>query len=564
MDQIIRPVQQAQRRLLVGRFFYLLSWTLLIGLTVALIGLALPKFWYLSWLQSAEGLSQWNYGWLLGGVALALLSAGWLTVQSLEPRLVVAAEVDKRFQLKERLSSALCLRPEDLNTPVGQALLQDAIAKAELLEVADQFQYQPSRVGLLPLIPAVLMCGVTFLPEASQPESTDVNDVEKVDRQQIQLMIEDAKKRKEERQQEAKGLADAESDLRKLEKKFDGLLEEQNLDKKTALVKLNDIKQQIEERKAQLESSKELKDNLNRLKDAAQGPAKKLSEALGKGEMMEAQKAIKELAEKLRDGDLNEIEQKKLAADLENMANELNKMAQQKREEKRRLEEELKKAIDQGDLDKAAALQEKIDQAQRQQKGIENMEKMAEKLKECADCMKDGNSGQSKQGQSDSPREGGQGAQGGKSREEAADALDEIADQIGKMQSDLEDLQDLEDLEKLAQACQNCLGGNCPGEPGWQDWAQGDNPTPAAGRRAIEEDETGGFRSRVRGKLQKGETIVTGTADGDNIAGKSASEARELVQRAMNRESDPLENQRLPRAQREHAQQYFEALRKNE
>ena len=65
----------------------------------------------------------------------------------------------------------------------------------------------------------------------------------------------------------------------------------------------------------------------------------------------------------------------------------------------------------------------------------------------------------------------------------------------------------------------------------------------------------------MNGQLQKGETVVTGNADGDNISGKTASQARELVEASLNKKSDPLENQKLPRSQREHVQQYFNKLR---
>ena len=65
----------------------------------------------------------------------------------------------------------------------------------------------------------------------------------------------------------------------------------------------------------------------------------------------------------------------------------------------------------------------------------------------------------------------------------------------------------------------------------------------------------------VKGKIQKGETVVTGHADGNNISGKSVSEAREIARSSMSKRSDPLENQKLPRSQRDHAREYFENLR---
>ena len=77
-------------------------------------------------------------------------------------------------------------------------------------------------------------------------------------------------------------------------------------------------------------------------------------------------------------------------------------------------------------------------------------------------------------------------------------------------------------------------------------------------------DARDNLKSRVKGKLTQGETVVTGNADCVNITGSSVREARELVQSSMPKESDPLENQKFPKAQREHAQQYFESLRKND
>ena len=81
------------------------------------------------------------------------------------------------------------------------------------------------------------------------------------------------------------------------------------------------------------------------------------------------------------------------------------------------------------------------------------------------------------------------------------------------------------------------------------------------GDRPQEAEKTGNYKSRVRGKLQKGQMVVTGKADGENLTGRTTSEAREIVEAAMSSQTDPLEDQVLPKSQRDHAQQYFESLR---
>jgi hypothetical protein len=78
----------------------------------------------------------------------------------------------------------------------------------------------------------------------------------------------------------------------------------------------------------------------------------------------------------------------------------------------------------------------------------------------------------------------------------------------------------------------------------------------------MEENETKGYKSQVRSKLQKGQSIVAGEAEGENAKSGSVIEAREMVKSSMSKDSDPIEDQQLPKAQREQARQYFEKLRK--
>ncbi|MDA8563391.1 hypothetical protein N9L06_02955, partial [Mariniblastus sp.] len=144
---------------------------------------------------------------------------------------------------------------------------------------------------------------------------------------------------------------------------------------------------------------------------------------------------------------------------------------------------------------------------------------------------------------------------------EAADSLEDMAEQLEQMQQELEEMENLEDLEQIARQCQQGCNGDCEGDgpPKWQDFGQGKGP--GGGKRDKEEGDYGTFKSRVKAKLQRGQTVITGTADGNNISGRSVSEARELIQAEMSKDADPLENQKLPKSQREHARQYFEALR---
>jgi myosin heavy subunit len=562
VNKILQKVAQARRRLVIGYFFNVLSWSVFSCLLLAAIGLAIPKIWHLSFLQSEAEYQNWVYSWIAGGALLGVLIPLIVTWQKTASQLSAAIEVDRRFGLKERLSSALTLDSEIAETSVGQALLNDAADQAEIIDVRDEFRYQPTARAFLPLIPVLLLFGIMMIPNAEK--KAGASEPERVDAKQVELAIKELKKQIEEKRKEriTKGLKDADGNVKALEKKFDKLINEKTSDKKDVLIKLNDIKKQIAERQKELGSSKELKESLNKLKDAGEGPAKELADAMSKGDMADAKKAIKELLNKLKAGELSEVEKKKLVKDLKKMADEIKKAAQQNEAEKQKLEEQIKKALKEGDVDKAAQLQQKLEEKKAMDQQQEKLKKMGEKLAECADCMKPGDkAGGQKPGQ--------QGEQGNPQEQDAAmkqagEALEDLAKQMEQMEKEMGEMEALEDLEQMADDCKAGISegkgqGKNDGPPKWQDWAQGSGK--GAGKRSLEEEDTGTFKSKVKGKLQQGQTVVTGTADGKNLVGRSVSETRDLIQASLSKESDPLENQKMSRIQREHAQQYFKSLR---
>ncbi len=561
MNEIKKQVNRAHRRIIFGRFVAIVYWSLFVGLLLAATALAVPKIWHLDFLDSATSLQTWNYAWVAGGLLGGILFAIIWTVFGKQSHLSTAVEVDQRFKLKERLSSALSLTQQELESEAGQALVQDAQRRAETLDVREQFRWNPTWKVLLPLAPIILLLGLMFIPNATaiaNPNASSGADAEK----KSQVAVEEARKKlkKKLEEMETKGLKDSKLDIEALAKKIDNLSSEPNDEKRDALVKLNDIKKQLDERREELGDSQSIKDQLQKMKEVSQGPAKKLTDALSEGQFDEAQKAIKELVEKLKNGEMNKIEQQKLVKDLQAMADQLDKLAEANEQKKQDLQKKIDEAAQKGDMQKAAQLQQKLDQLKQQDQQMKKMQKMSQKLKECAECMKPGQ-GQKKNGQQQGQpgKESNQAAQA--KMQEAAQSLEDLGEQIEKMQQEMDQLQDLEEMMEEVDAAKNqCQGGDKQGQkPKWQDWAAGKGR--GGGQRDRQEEDTGSYKSRVKGKLQKGETVVTGNADGDNISGKTTSQARELVEASLNKKSDPLENQKLPRSQREHVQQYFNKLR---
>jgi len=561
MNDINRQVTRARRRLNFYSFVHVFSWALFAGLLVAAIGLLVPKVWFLSFLETQDHFDAWNAGWLMGGCALSLVVAGLLSIRKFVDTQTAAIEVDGRFGLKERLSSALTIDEDTAESEVGQALLKDADRSAEVIDVRDRFKFQQAKALALPLIPVAILFGVTFLPNAVFEKEVVASDAT-VEVESVKKAVKEMQKKieKQRKSLEAAGLKDALAKLDSLKRKFDGLEPEKLPSKKEALVKLNDIKKEIEERQRELGGSKDLKNSLQKLKDVGNGPAKKVAEAMAKGDMKMAAKAVKDLADKLKSGKMSDAEKKKLANDIKQLAKEFEKIQKQHQQKKEQLKKDIEKAMKQGDANKAAKLQAKLDEMEKQQKQMEKFKKMAQKMKDCANCMKKGGGKPKEGGQPQNGKKGEQG-ESQNAMKDAAQGLEDLAKEMEQMEQELKEMEALEDLEKAIGEAKGGMNGKDSDDPQWTKNAQGSGR--GAGERERETDKTGKYKSRVKGKLQKGETVVTGEADGNNITGRSTSEVREIVRQSMSDKADPLENQVLPKSQRDHAKEYFEKLRGN-
>lgn len=561
MEEINQKIAVARRRLMINQFLKVTAWSVFIGLLVIAIGIAVPKIWHLPALASTDAASFWNAGWIMGGAVLTIVIAAAITIIKRRAWVDVAAEVDQRFRLKSRLSSAVAMTPQERESSAGIALAEDAKYQAQVLDVGEQFKIEPRWSMALPLIPMVLVGTLLMLPNASlDPPAAHLTPASKTDDDaRVKSAVETLRKRVREKQL-TKGLNNLDIDFDKLQKSLEDPTDNKNeATRKVALVKLNNIKKQITDQQNKLGSSQDFKAALNKLKDIGDGPAKKLSDAMREGDMKAAQKAIKDLAEKLKNGKMTKADKQRLAKDIQQMAKQLKVMADQQGQKKQELKKQIAKAVNKGDLDKAAQLQQKLEQMEKQDAQQQKMKDLAQKLQKCAQCMKpgQGNSNQNGQGQQGEPKPGDrQDAEA--QMHDAGDSLEDLAKQLQQMQQEMEDLQDLEDLQ---DAIQDCKDGMCPGAKPGEKPGNGMGEGRGFGDRPQDVQKTGNYKSRVRGKLQKGQMVITGKADGENLTGRTTEEAREIVEAAMSSKADPLEDQVLPKSQRDHAQQYFQSLR---
>ena len=318
MDTLHKQIRQARRQLTVQRFLGILGWCWSAALLAALALIAIDKFYPL-------GVEAW--AWVAGALVVGLIAAVAWTLLARASLLEAAIEIDHRYGLKERVSSALALPPADRASEVGEALVVDAVRRLERIDVGERFVVKPPRLLLLPLLPGALALLVAWLVS---PAALDNQAVAKPDDPAVKLQVKkstDAVRRQlAERREQAKkeGLEDAERLFKKLEEGTKELNAEGSKEK--ALVKLNDLSRVLTERKEKLGGAEKMKENLEQLKNLDRGPADKFAKAVSRGDFKKAAEELKKLQDDLANNKLDEKQKADLAKQLEQMKNKLEKM----------------------------------------------------------------------------------------------------------------------------------------------------------------------------------------------------------------------------------------------
>ena len=450
MQEINKAVSTAQRRLAIGQLFSILTWAAFISLLIAAIGVAIPKIWHLAFLETQNHKDAWVYSWTLGAIVVGFFATAILTYRKLSSRLQVATEIDSRFRLKERVSSALAIDSQSADGPVEKALINDAQRRVETIEVAEKFELRPRLSGLLPLIPIGIIALLLLLPDA-QAKADSADSDEALKRAKVKLEVEAFKKKIDQAREqiEAKGLEDASPDVKAMAEKFDSLNSENFKTPKEAMVKISSLKKEIEERQKSLGDSKSFRDNLNKLKDTGKGVAKKIGDALAEGKFEDADKAIQELAKKLKEGKLTKAEAKKVAKELEDLADKMQQAAEQRQQKIDELQKQIDKAVKEGDLDKAAQLQQQKEAAEQNNKQQQNLDNIAKQMQQAAEAMKNGDPQQMKE-----------------AMEQAAKALEDMGEDLEDLKEQMEDMQDLQDLEDMIDDLKESGEEECEGGEG--------------------------------------------------------------------------------------------------
>jgi hypothetical protein len=571
MDALRQQVAIAYRRLLMQRFITLLAWSLFATLVVAGIAIGVAKAFPLE-----IDTFVWNVAWIAGAIAAGVIIAGVWTYATRQSQLDAAIEIDRRFGLKERVSSTLALETDELESPAGRELARDAVRRVERLEVSSKFPIVVSRRSLLPLFPAAVLFGLLFVSDPTREEVAQGNIDAAKEAKLIKESTSPLPKKLSEHQKEAaeKGLKDAADLFKQLEQGARELTKKDNIDRKQALSKLTDLQKQLEDRREKLGGAERMKQQLDHLKNLNSGPADKVADALKDGDFNKALDEVEKLKQELAKGQLNEKQkgelekqladmqkklqeavngQKQMEAALEKKIADLQKqipapdqlkkqiqdlLKQGRKEDADKLKQQAQKMAD--NLDK---LQQQLNKMQQQDPQMQQLQNLANKLGQCAQCMAGGD------------------------KAGAAQALDGLQQDLAQMQMKADELQMLDiALDQIAECKGDCNGegdkigmpGNGKGK-GKGDFARGGGQ--GEGKREIAKDDVSFRESHVSQNLGKGKALIVGEADGPNIRGRVQQEIQQQFEAAQRESPDTVTRQRLPRSQRDHAKEYFDSLR---
>ena len=499
---------------------------------------------------------------LLINFALAVISSLAFTWLKLPEEVGVAQEVDKRCNLKERLSTSLSLEGDLAKSEIARALIADTEKSTGQINLTREFPLKPTRLFCFPclLVPCMFLLYLWMDPvgiakaepvsESKVEEKNQVNEAAKLLKRQIQQRKRNASE---------KGLLEAEKLYGRLESKIDSVIKDPKMDQKQTMIAMNDLKKQLEERSSQLSNPESFKKILAQMKGLQAGVGKEMLDAMKKGDYKSAKERIDQLANQLQKEGLSEQEKASLKKELDALGNALKKSIDAATQQKNQLERQLESAREAGDQAEVARLQEQL-------QSLDAQERQMQSLREMSDLMESA----SKSLDNDQLMD-------------ASAKMEELAQRLDEMQKEASELKDLESTlgdiaqSKSAMRCQACSGSGCSQCSGssmssgqmasrqanGSGTARGDGLGKGSGfgDRPETESETNTYQTQVQGKLTEGKSVIAGIADGPNRKGVSREDLKQAIKASLKEQGSPSENQVIPRAEREHARQYFDQLR---
>ena len=577
-----RSVRTALRRL-VGQTLLnqLAGWLALsTGLTLA---------WFVLQPLLLESPPVWlRWAVLSGSGVVGVGMAVWQTVKAAPTRRGAALEVDHRFDLRERVTTALELDDELRTTPAGRALSADAEARAKKISVKSKFPVKPRWTAALAPLFALAIAAVVLWWNPNPLNfggGPDTAKEKKVETGRPDLLTPEQQKKKEEEQKKLDDLAARkdrdptlaafEQELKDQQAKYDKDKYDSGPEKaQEKAAETAKYEEKVEKYAKQKEAEvKQLAETLGQLDKLANDkefekkddPGAKLSDDLSKGELQKAEDELEGLEDKAKDKGLEKEEAEKLGKQLDKidkaLEDEVERLEKDRDKKKDELEREKDKAKEDGNKEEEEQLDRELEKLEQEKQAGQDSKDLAEELKEAKDALEKGD------------------------QQQAAQALKKARATVKKMRAKDGDSQEAQARAQQAKAQAKAAAkaaeaarkgdkgdqavGKGEGDKGEKGLKPGDGDKNKGGvgeglRPENKDAKTAAEETRIRSLQDKmGESKFGGTAKDDQKKKFEKVSDRTLgsaIQKAAQDAPGAADVQRLPREAKESVAEYFKNL----
>jgi len=538
--ELEKPIGRVWRRLRFQRFLAATVWCMGGSLLVLAGVLAVTRGLHYRLLGP-----EWLPFAIAGGVGLVV--AGLVALVSGPSRVDAAVAIDHVFRLNERLSTALTLPGELLETSAGRALLADAIKHVSDLDIATEFAPKLPRRAWLPLIPAALAAALVFVPTEWVQSRASARSAGAADKQVISHQTKVLLKKISSQRKDLDKSQFAETDklLADIEKAADNLAKAPPGQKDKALVDLNKLSDALKDREKQLGSPEQVRRQLQQLKDmASSGSGNDFARDLARGDFQKAADELKKLQEKLLGGKMTEGEKKALKEQISEISKQLQKLANL--DERRK---QLEAAQKNGGLTKEQFEREmaKLDE---QAKNLQKLQQLANRLDQAQQQLDKGN------------------------MQKAAEALGMGQQQLQDMAKQLQEMESLDSALADLQDAKNGMTGDQMNQLGEALGQFGTDRNNRAGQNGLGRgrgrgdrpeapDATASYNTKVAQQYKKGKAIVEGTSPFNRpMKGLSVIDVQGEVGGVEGLNAEALTNQKIPKNVEKHIRGYFDQINK--
>lgn len=486
--------------------------------------------------------------WVAAGGAVVFL---WLI--TLPSRMQVSLLLDERLGLRERFSTTLALANSD--DPFAQAARAESLARVQRVNVRGHFPIGLSRSWYYGAGTWLIAIAMLFL----LPQK-DLLGLLNKKQQQVQQtkQVEQAKTEVKQTTEAVKAVVEKLDDPALAEelKKLEGLAQAEQPEqiKCEAIKTLGDLADKLKQMQdsAPIDTANMMQQMLQKLHGSRDPFSQQVRMALAKGDFTQAAKMLAQLQSELSAGSLPEDKRKELAAQMQELAKELAKLA----ERKSLVEDELAKL----GLDKqlAQASPEQLRQAlQKQALKPETINRLLKKVEACQGaCARCSGLGQALGGAA-----GGGG--GSLSPDDLSGAIDELNSLDAMQQQALLLKASLAEISNSMDALGQGMGmqGQWKIGPGG---GQGDGIGLSTGDHSITSDPlTANKTAKAPSRTEDGPIVASWYFRDTQVKGEAQRTFAEVVQAGRATAAEALSENQIPRRYEDAVKAYFNQLEKN-